>query len=300
MKYPFTNLVIQGGGIKALAYIGALDELEKVEVLSQIKGVVGTSVGSIIALLLSLRYSVSEIKAILKETKFNHFEDDWDPFRIVTEYGLYDGQTLLDWLKTHISNKGLSPDVTFQTLRTKGYKDLHVFATDLNLRKVKVFSATTSPETSVAEAVRAALSIPLFFKAWRFTNSIPDDHIYVDGGVAVNYPLTFFDQMGHTPDSTLGLCIDQLQEENETNHALEYNEIYNYISALFNTLLDAQMNKFNADPKIQKRSICIQHLGFSATNFKVSSGQQEELIAAGANATRLFLKDFPIKAKESN
>ena len=45
-KYPFKNLVFKGGGIKAFAYIGALEAFEQHNVLSQIERVAGNSAGS--------------------------------------------------------------------------------------------------------------------------------------------------------------------------------------------------------------------------------------------------------------
>ena len=59
-KYPFKNLVFKGGGVKAFAYLGAIEVLESYEVLAQIKRVAGNSAGSIMATMISFRLGAEE------------------------------------------------------------------------------------------------------------------------------------------------------------------------------------------------------------------------------------------------
>lgn len=46
MTYPFRNLVFEGGGVKGIAYVGAMNVLEKEEILKNIVRVGGTSADS--------------------------------------------------------------------------------------------------------------------------------------------------------------------------------------------------------------------------------------------------------------
>ena len=45
--YHFSNLVFEGGGVKGIAYAGALEELENKGILQNIRRVGGTSTGAI-------------------------------------------------------------------------------------------------------------------------------------------------------------------------------------------------------------------------------------------------------------
>ena len=63
--YPFRNLVFEGGGVKGIAYSGALAVLEERGILPQIRRVGGASAGTINAALLALGYSLGEIRDIL-------------------------------------------------------------------------------------------------------------------------------------------------------------------------------------------------------------------------------------------
>ena len=53
------NLVFKGGGVRGIAYMGALAILEEVEVLKNIKRVAGTSSGAIAATMVSFRKDTS-------------------------------------------------------------------------------------------------------------------------------------------------------------------------------------------------------------------------------------------------
>jgi NTE family protein len=51
MPYNFKNLVFEGGGVKGIAYVGALDVLESKGILNDIERIGGTSAGAINAIL---------------------------------------------------------------------------------------------------------------------------------------------------------------------------------------------------------------------------------------------------------
>src|SRR5262245_59229627 len=60
-----TNLVLEGGGVKGVAYAGALQVLQAKDVLPNIHQVAGTSAGSIAAALVALGYTPDEVQALL-------------------------------------------------------------------------------------------------------------------------------------------------------------------------------------------------------------------------------------------
>ena len=72
-KVPIRNLIFQGGGIKGLAYLGALKELtdpeKEVFRMNQIERISGTSAGAITAALLGCGYSLNEL-----EEELNNFD----------------------------------------------------------------------------------------------------------------------------------------------------------------------------------------------------------------------------------
>ena len=55
-----------------------------------------------------------------------------------------------------------------------------------------------------------SMSIPIFFKPWRWRSELADDrseHLIVDGGVLSNFPVWLFDSEGEPPWPTFGLML---------------------------------------------------------------------------------------------
>jgi NTE family protein len=56
-NYSYKNLVLEGGGVRGLAYAGAFSVLEKKGILQQIENVAGSSAGSIAGMLVCVGYT---------------------------------------------------------------------------------------------------------------------------------------------------------------------------------------------------------------------------------------------------
>jgi NTE family protein len=282
------NLAFKGGGVLGIAYAGAIKVMEDKGLLAGIEKVAGTSAGAITAALVSLNYSAADIYTKVKETKFSSFMDHKNPLRIVTKYGLYEGEALLNWVQGLVTDKGLAANATFADFKNRGCRDLHVFATDLNSQGLKEFSFAQTPNVVVAEAVRASMSIPLFFEGWQFSNNNPNNHIYVDGGMIYNYPLTIFDSNGTPNPETMGFFLTNISGSAASN-ALKYDEIFEYIKILFETMMDAQNINFKQDSDELSRTVQIDNLGISPTNFNITDAQEADLYQSGINYTTKFL-----------
>jgi NTE family protein len=190
---------------------------------------------------------------ILSKTKFSSFEDKKKGVRILFSYGLYKGQELFEWIQGLVKGSplGLAEDATFADLKAKGVLDLYVFSTNLNLQTTPEFSADKSPDVQIAEAVRASMSIPIFFKAWRFSNDNPNDHVHVDGGVQYVFPLSIFDDSRFNADAdadsyneeSLGLYLDNGGKA-PVDNGLGCGEPELYVKTLFTSLLQGQDGLF--------------------------------------------------------
>ena len=199
MNYPFKNLVFEGGGVKGIAYAGAMEVLGKFNIPQNIKRVGGTSAGAINAILFGLNYSNDETKTILSSLNFKDFLDDsWgymrDTARLIDKFGWYKGDFFRDWISKLIAEKTGNRESTFKDVYDmkdkKGFRDIYMIGTNLSTRFSEVFSYEHTPRVTLADAVRISMSIPLFFTAMR---SLRED-VYVDGGVLDNYPVKLFDR----------------------------------------------------------------------------------------------------------
>jgi NTE family protein len=284
----YKNLVFEGGGVKGAAYLGALQVIEDAGILTGIEKVAGTSAGAITACLVALKYTAAGIKTLVNDLDFNNLEDGKNLFRILETYGIYRGDYFLKWIKTAIKAATGNEDTTFAQLRAAGFKDLHVVATCLNTRGIQIFSADSTPDVIVAEAVRASMSIPIFFKAWTFSKGIESKNVYVDGGMVWNLPLEIFDTGNILNPETLGLCLWDYAGQAKS-YPVPFGCIPDYIKTLFETLMTAQSDLISASTVNDFRLVKIDDFGISPTAFNISQADKDRLYQSGIDHTKKFL-----------
>lgn len=194
--------------MKGIAYAGALEALEKLQlnkqpVMPQIKRVAGTSAGAITAALVALGASAKDVAQIVGGTDFRAFLDDSfgivrDTKRLIQDFGWYKGDAFANWMKKQVLVLGGDPNLTFLQLSERAkldpvrYRELYVVGTGLSMQMPVVFSAENGAEYPIWYAVRVSMSIPLFFAAVKDTKGY---QVLVDGGVTWNYPLDLFDEV---------------------------------------------------------------------------------------------------------
>jgi len=329
MSYHFKNLVFEGGGVKGIAYVGALQVLKEKGILPNIQRIGGTSVGAINAVLLAMGYTQAEQRDILRKLDFNNFLDSSWLFpninRLLTRYGWYKGNAFQEWISDLIKNKMGTAGASFQDLREAQKPDLYVYGTNLSTHFSEIFSVEHTPKMPIAEAIRISMSIPLFFQSIR--NSRKD--VFVDGGVLDNYPIKLFDRekyidpdklitngvkrdyyidqnkkfLQEHPDrspyiynrETLGFRLDTRQEI----AAFRYNEpqvekidhIFEYIQALIKTLLESQ-NSSHLHSDDWQRTIYIDTLGIPSTDFGIFNEKKQQLEESGLKGTTEYFKWF--------
>ncbi len=327
MTYVFKNLVFEGGGVKGIGYVGALEVLEQKGILENIERVGGTSAGAINAVILGLDYSNADVKDIMSDLDFNNFMDDsWgvlrDSKRLIEEYGWYKGDFFRKWIGKLIKEKTGNSESTFADIhrlrKDRGYRDLYIVGTNLSTRYYEVFSYEHTPRMCVADAVRMSMSIPLFFAAKR---SMRGD-LYVDGGLLLNYPIKLFDRTKYVSDNlvstdyyeninkdlpkdrgeiskyvfnkeTLGFRLDSAKEiavfrdHAEPEHE-KIDDFFDYAWAMISTIMESQQN-MHLHGDDWNRTIYIDTLGVNTTDFDLSDEKKEELIKSGRNGTSRFL-----------
>ena len=286
-----TNLAVEGGGVKGVAYPGALQVMESNGVLPKIERVAGTSAGSIVAALIALGYTPAEMQSLMLDLDFKQFEDGstlGGPERFFRKFGWFKGDYFLEWMQCRVNERTGNPNATFADLHADPAKfnDLFVLSTDLSRRRSQVFSFETSPDLPVAEAVRASMSIPLFFEAYAIDDDLfgetgAKQDLFVDGGVLDNFPIELFDKDGVNP-RTLGLFLSNLGAPQNPDYKID--SFPEYARNLFEALLDVQVNAFNNSPDDQKRTIVIDNLGVGTTDFSLSNEMKCKLIQQGAIA----------------
>lgn len=283
-KYKYKNLALQAGGVLGTAYVGAVQALDEKGVLANLERVAGASAGAIMGTLIALRFSPVEIEEIMLNLDFSQFTDPTSMLNVVRNYGYYAGDFFYQWMQDLIAKK-LTKDATFEDLVHAGFGDLYIFATDLTARGLREFSYRSTPDTKIAGAVRASMSIPFFFQAWKFPDAIPDDHIYIDGGLILPYPLWTFDYPPFTPveaynEETLGISLKTGFSPVGLEKSFDLRE---YVESLFEAVSTMRISARN-----KLRTVSVDTLNLSPTNFEISMPDKKRLAKSGYDAVTAF------------
>ena len=317
----FRNLVFEGGGVKGIAYAGAIQVLEQNQILPNIVRVAGTSAGAITATLLALGAGSKDIADIVGGTDFHQFMDSSllpaNVWRLVNDYGWYKGDAFAAWIQGIIKQRTGDAGTTFaglRTLKAKGgaFRDLYMVGTDLSKQQALTFSGDDTPDMPIWYATRTSMSIPLFFQA-----VMAQGDVRVDGGVSWNYPIDMFDdkrflddpKKGVKPDyptlysasqvfnkETLGFRVDTADEIAAEKRSWNsppdpVTNIEGYIKALVGFMLDTA-NKTHLRDDDWHRTVFIDAAGIGATDFGLSQAEIKTLIANGVAGTTAYLKWF--------
>lgn len=323
---PYRNLVMEGGGIRGIAYGGALQELEKRGVLAGIQRVGGTSAGAIQAALLAVGYSPAEIIEVVNHTPVQRLNDGRLIFfggstRLLKQYGWYRGDQFTKYMSELVGRKTGNPNLTLGQLHqlalTGRTRDLYVTGTNLTTQRVEVFSYETHPQLRVADAVRISMSIPLYFRA-----VLLDEHgnivikpkkeqkvsVLVDGGLLANYPIDLFDKPSYLPKQTaakplsngrvfnpetLGLRLDRAEQIAFDTTQTGRQQLAPYTIRNFGSYIGALYtlaieNLNPAQPTDWKRTISISTLGFNPKIKRVPEAQKQQLVESGRQGVQDF------------
>jgi len=266
MADRFLNLVFQGGGVRGVAYAGALKELPPD---FKLHTVAGASAGSIVAALIAIGKTADQIKALLSKDEFfqliqpvdsqrtarliaafSDIRHAWDPqkkklslFRawairrkhksifkdvgeVMAQKGMHRSNALREWLNRVTEGK------TFD--EAKSCEDLRIIAANVTTREYKIYSKKNWGSRPIAEAVHASVSIPVFFEPFHDGASF-----LVDGGLLSNFP-AFLAGQGEFP--TVGFRLDDFLPPPEIA------DPFSYLKALVLTMTDAH-DKFRDVPE---------------------------------------------------
>ena len=334
------NLVFEGGGVKGIAYYGALKVLEEKGIFKNCLRFAGTSAGSINAWLCTyFKDDIGWIEEIQRMTDFSDFaDDDWgiirDSGRLINKYGWHKGDSFYAWAQ-EITRKRFGQDhISFQELYDQTGNDLIVVGCNVSKGRTVRFSKDTTPDFFVERAIRISMSIPVYFRGIfipdkavdRAGNDIgnpgidkeidKDRDIFVDGGVLDNYPIQTFDTdpyilspvageiieeiPGRTPQaynkSTLGFRVDSQVELsigniNKDTDQFKAENFFKYLLGLAD-LLHQTSNKRHLDDYDWHRTVRINTLDISATDFNLKKPVQDLLIEKGEEALRAYLSSY--------
>lgn len=281
------NAVFSGGGVKGIAFVGALQVCEDLGYTW--RKLAGTSSGAIIAALLAAGYNAKELKTLMLELDYKKIIEktvlDYiplgRPIRLLIRNGLYSGKYIEEWLEEKLAQKNVS---TFADLPED---KLHIIASNvskgtiLDLPKDAELIGEYPHSLKISRAVRMSVSIPLYFDPIKIKMQRPQ--YIVDGGVISNFPVWIFDHDQPEIYPTFGFCLRSFNAE----HEYKVNNPFSMLASIFAIMLETQDMKY-IEHQDAVRTIFIKTEGVKVTDFSLSDAKKMELYEAGVQAAKKF------------
>lgn len=298
INHEFINSkgVFQGGGCKAVAFIGAYEAaLENGVCFTEFAG---TSAGAIFAAIISAGASVDDIKnfigsldvaELIKKAqvkrnligkitlKLIKVSGKWimhlKPSMVhaiistLSDRGMCDAKVLEEVVEKELQRLlGISTQVRFSDLKFP----LTIIASDIQRHSVKIWNKKRTPNESVAMAVSCSCAIPGYFK--------PVDGRYLDGGLLANLPISFFDD--NSEDYSNILAFSLIYQESNTKQ----NDLMRYIADIMSTItegatslqMSSHYNTFVVPVKTKMGLLDFDLLNINSKQFTASINEGKE------------------------
>jgi NTE family protein len=296
------DLVCEGGGVRGIGLVGAVDALDAVGY--RFPRVAGTSAGAIVAsLVAALQVAsapMSRLAEIMRSIDYRKFLDRnligqvpviGGGLSLLLSDGVYRGAYLEQLLARLLAELGVR---TFGDLRTGEEPDefawsLVVTASDLSRRRLvripwdlRSYGIDTD-KFSVARAVHASSAIPYVFEPVRVGGAT-----WVDGGLLSSFPVELFDR-AEPRWPTFGIRLAARPGIPPTH------PVHGPVSlgiAAIETLVSNQDNAYIDDPCTVRRTIFVPAAEVSPIDFDITTEQREALYERGLHAGQEFLKTW--------
>lgn len=283
------NAVFGGGGVKGIAFVGALKVCEEMGI--RWNRLAGTSAGSIVSAMLAAGYTAQELEDEMYKLDFSRIveRNGWDyvPFgrliRMLFTLGMYPATYLEKFIDERLAKKGIR---TFSDL-PEG--KLTVIISNISTGEILTLPQDMEKigfhreELLVSRAVRISSSMPFFFDPIKAKRQ-PVEYL-VDGGVLSNFPVWIFDQDPPSPIPTFGFSLSG-------ERVKKYHKIRSPLSmlqALFTAMIEVQDMKY-VENQDAVRTIFIPTPGVFSTDFHLTQEMKEKLIRDGEEATRKYFR----------
>ncbi|MBO8170339.1 MAG: patatin-like phospholipase family protein [Bacillaceae bacterium] len=285
------NAVFEGGGVKAIALVGAVQTFE--EHGFRWNMLAGTSAGSLVATLIAAGYNGQELYDILIQNKFADLlqKDRWNRIPLAGNlvalwfrYGIYSGDHLREWVFQLLARKNI---YTFGDLPDNRLK---IIASDISNGRMLVLPDDISryglnPERFlVARAVLMSCCLPYYFRPVVLKGRRKKIFI-VDGAILSNYPIWIFDKVEEGVP-TIGFRLSSKKKLEDGYQKIT--SPFGMYRQVLRTMMDAH-DRMYIDNEDAKRTVFIPTAPISTTDFNLTSDEKEELYQRGRRAAEKFI-----------
>lgn len=314
-----TDLILSGGGVKFIGLVGAIVAL--MDAGYSFPRMSGVSGGSVVAAILAAaskgdQLTSQDVRELGLSVPLRKWRDAAPiPFLgpgwgLLRDTGLYRGDFAHDWVRGELKNLGVTTfgDLAVDDdhlLEERRYK-LVVTVADLTINQLvrlpwdyrRVYGLDPD-EQPVADAVRASMAIPFFYRPVTLTSASGLKSTLVDGGVLSTFPIDSLDRPdGKRPRwPTFGITvIPKLVEGVQTAlpglRPLRFLGPPSLLESLITTMLVGHDLTHLSQPWVRARAIPVVSTDVSVLDFGISRQRLEELLDRGYAAAQAFLSTW--------
>jgi len=282
------NLLISGGGLNGLIFLGIIKKLldEKYLDLNNIRTIYGASIGSLIAVILCLKIDYNDIIKYFTDRPWHKVIDKLELnssalINFFSNKGIIDDKLIKIILSNLFKAVELDENITFLDLYEYSNKHLIISSVNVNNFTLDEFSYKKTPHMKIIDGIYCSSSIPFIFKP-KYIN----DTYYVDSGLIKNYPDKQILEYGNI-DETFGIAVLTPLNEIQIN---QDDDIFKFMFKILNKLLV----KFTREKeKILKHEIKFEHVSSFSNektyDFFSNKEYRKEMIEKGIKKAKLYL-----------
>jgi predicted acylesterase/phospholipase RssA len=256
IKNPYKDeqvkiVIVSGGGIKGIAMLGKLHYYYEKGLLdlkneNGVNTFCGTSIGSVICLLMICGYSpmeiFSEVYTMDSFFKVNDVQNIWDLFK---NFGLMSINTFINKIADLVKRKFKDLDgnayiPSLQQLKELTGKTLMVTATNVSKMRIEYFTPESKPNLGSVDASKISCNLPLIFQRILYNGDY-----YVDGGILDNFP---YDQVKDLPGRILGIIVTGTDLTDDGSKILHY--LYRLLIMPINMITELRAYPASLDERV--------------------------------------------------
>lgn len=268
------TLILSGGGSAGILYAGVFKALDELNILKNIKTMIGVSAGTLYTFMYLMGYTTSEIVKFAetfdgkKLTTIKNFESlSFD--KIFIEYGLDNGESFKKVFIKIAKQKNIDPDITLLEFYKLNKIKFVIGVTNIDTIEQEYFSYDSTPNIKLIDAIRATCSIPIYFTPHKINNKL-----YVDGGCMNNFPTNYTEI---DKNKTIAIMIT-----NPINKSINNN----FINYFLNILKSMSIGWRHALLRGLDNIIIINANVTNVFNFSVELNEKKRLIKLGYNSIK--------------
>ena len=272
-------LIISGGGVKGVGFLGALLPLEEKygrDVWTKIEYYAGASIGGFLVTGLVIGYSIQEMIDIFLVTDFISLCSFFQEKKITAvkklfiDLGMDDGHKLADYV-TSLLEKKIPPTTTFKELYEKTKKTLLLTSACLTDGQTGYYSWYHSPDLEVRKAILMTMRLPLLF-----TPIEHEEKLYIDGNFFDPFPIKALPKEARKKAKE-GCLLGIVSGKPEKSYKIESS--YQVLSTLVKHLSFRYVNLFCRRYRNSVLQLSIDIV--NGTNFAVTKKELEMLMNCG-------------------